>query len=192
MRNATQTRNTTETEITIALQFEGASAIAIETGVRMFDHLLNQFAFHSGCGLQITARSQDGILHHLIEDVAIVLGETISSALGERRGIERYGCTIIPMDDALVRAAVDFGGRAFSRTNLRLADNLIEDFPIIMIPHFFSSLASNARIAIHLDTLAGTDPHHCVEAAFKAFARACKSAWAENASLAVPSTKGRL
>jgi imidazoleglycerol phosphate dehydratase HisB len=191
MRSATRSRETRETKIGVTLNLDGSGPPVIATGLRMLDHLLEQFAFHSGCSLQVRAESLDGIQHHVVEDVAIVIGDALAGALGDRSWIERYGCAIIPMDDALARAAVDLGGRAYTRTELPLGVEQIEGLAASMIPHFFSSLASNARITLHIDLLAGTDPHHCVEAAFKALARACAGAWSQTRS-SVASTKGVL
>jgi len=191
MRSATRTRETRETKITVMLDLDRAGPPVIITGQRMFDHLLQQFAFHSGCDLRIQAESLDDIQHHLVEDVAIVMGDALATALGDRAGTERYGCATIPMDDALVRAAVDLGGRTYARTDLRVNVEHVEGLATAMIPHFFSSLAANARMTLHVDLLAGTDPHHCIEAAFKAFARACATASAQTRA-GILSTKGVL
>lgn len=191
MRSAIRSRETRETKISVTLSLDGSGAPIISTGLRMLDHLLEQFAFHSGCSLQVRAESLDGIQHHLVEDVAIVIGDAVAGALGDRSGIERYGCTIIPMDDALVRVAVDLGGRAHARVELPLGVEQIEGLAAAMIPHFFSSLASNARITLHMDLLVGADPHHSIEAAFKALARACATAWSQTRS-GIASTKGVL
>jgi imidazoleglycerol-phosphate dehydratase len=193
MRKNNRKRVTTETEIVISLDLDEASAPVIETGRVMFDHLLTQFAFHSGCGLRVKARSRDGIEHHLVEDVALVLGDALDEALGERARIERFGTAFVPMDDALVRAVVDLGGRPYARVNVSFAVETIEGFACVLFPHFFSSFALRARIGLHVDLLAGSDPHHCAEAAFKAFARACRAAWTTNQNAAaIPSTKGVL
>lgn len=194
MRSGVCERTSQETIVRVELNLDDSGNREIETGLPMLDHLLAQLAFHSGCDLRIAARSLDAIEHHLIEDVAIVLGRAIDSALAERRGIVRYGSATIPMDDALVRAAVDLGGRAFARIDVRLAQPRVEGLDVVMIPHFFTSLASSARLTLHVDLLAGNDPHHCIEACFKAVARAFSRAWCLEASPdgAVPSTKGIL
>jgi len=176
MRSATRKRETRETRIAVSLYLDQPGPPIIATGVRMLDHLLEQFAFHSNCSLRIQAESLDAIQHHLVEDVAIVLGGALADALGDRAGIGRYGCAFVPMDDALVRAAVDLGGRAYVRTDVPLGVEQIEGLATALIPHFFSSFGNNARMTVHVDMLAGTDPHHCVEAAFKALARACATA----------------
>lgn len=189
MRSARRIRETRETKIAVFLNLDEAGPPVIATGERMFDHLLEQLAFHSGCSLQVRAESLDGIQHHVVEDTAIVIGEALAAALGDRAGIERYGCSTIPMDDALVRVAVDLGGRSYARSELPLNVESIEGLACAMVPHFFSSLAANARLTVHLDRLAGSDPHHCVEAAFKAFARASTAAWAQTRA-GIISTKG--
>jgi imidazoleglycerol-phosphate dehydratase len=194
MRNAGIRRETAESEVRVELALDAFEMPRIRTGVLMFDHLLAQFAFHSRSELVIEASSLDGLQHHVVEDVAIVLGRALSDALGERAGILRYGEATIPMDDALVRAVVDFGGRPFSRIALPIACERIEDLAAPMIPHVISSFAQNARVAIHVDLLAGEDPHHIVEAAFKAMARASARAWSLDRLMPsiVPSTKGLL
>jgi imidazoleglycerol phosphate dehydratase HisB len=179
--------------VAITIELDGCGRLEISTGLPMLDHLLAQFAFHSRCDLEISARSLDGIEHHLIEDIALVLGEALAAALGERRGITRYGWALIPMDDALACAAVDFGGRPFARVRLDVVAQRVEGLEVEMIPHFFSSLARKAGVTLHLDLLAGSDPHHAVEACFKAFARASASAWDQACDAApIPSTKGVL
>jgi imidazoleglycerol-phosphate dehydratase len=194
MRSASLDRRTKESDLRVDLLLDACEPPQIETGVRMFDHLLEQLAFHSGCTLRVRAVSLDGLQHHVVEDTAIVLGRALDQALGERSGIERYGEATIPLDEALVRVVVDFGGRPFARVVLPLACERIEDLAAPMIAHVLTSFAQNARIALHVDALAGSDPHHLAEAAFKALARACAKAWAPSrvTTAAVPSTKGVL
>lgn len=192
MRSAQNERTTNETSVSVQLNLERFAPSEIATGSRMFDHLLAQWAFHSRSELRLTARSLDGIQHHVVEDTAIVLGQALDAALGDRRGIVRYAEVTIPMDDALVRAVVDFGGRPYARTELPLRAEMIEDLSSALVAHVFSTFAFHARIGVHVDQLAGTDPHHCAEAAFKALARACRIAWSVDvaASLTIASTKG--
>ena len=185
-------RITTETEVAVDLSLVHAAPPSISTGIRMLDHLMYQLAFHARWSLTISARSLDGIAHHVAEDVAVVLGQALNERLGDRMGIERYGDSLVVMDDALVRCAIDVGGRAFARTNLGLARPMLEDLATDLIPHVVSSLAVNARIAVHLDRLAGADEHHIAEAAFKALGRAMRVAVAAGAFVGVPSTKGVL
>ena len=193
MRSATRLRQTTETSVRVALALDGEPKARIETGLVMLDHLLGQFAFHARAGLTIEARSLDAIRHHLIEDVAIVLGGALDEALGDRSNVTRYGEITLPMDDALVRVAVDLGGRIYARTALDLRVERIEDLETVMIPHIIGSFAANARATIHVDRLAGDDPHHIAEAAFKALGRACACAWSRDPRFdGVASTKGVL
>ncbi len=193
MRSATRSRQTQETSIRLALALDSTPRVRIETGIVMLDHLLSQFAFHSRLTLDLEARSLDAIRHHVIEDVAIVLGAAIDDALGDRTRITRYGEVTLPMDDALVRVAIDLGGRVYARTSLDLRVERIEDFETVMIPHIISSIAAHARATIHIDRLAGEDPHHVTEAAFKALGRACAQAWTFDQRFdGVASTKGML
>ena len=177
MRSFAYERKTAETVVHAVLTLDSGDAPDVATGVRMLDHLLQQFAFHAPAGLRLSARSLDGLEHHVVEDVAIALGEALRGALGERRSIERFGAALLPMDDALVRVAVDLGGRAYARVALDLACERIEDLTSEMVPHFLASFASHAGIALHVDRLAGSNAHHVVEAAFKALARACAAGW---------------
>jgi imidazoleglycerol-phosphate dehydratase len=186
-------RASNETSVAVAIDLEACGENRIETGVIMLDHLLEQFRFHSGCSLVVAATSLDSILHHIVEDVALVAGQALSQALGPRLGIARFGEATIPMDDALARAVLDLGGRPYARTQLRTQAECVERLDVILIPHFFRSLATTAGLTVHIDVLTGSDPHHCIEAAFKAFAYACRSAWAITSSTqAIPSTKGVL
>jgi imidazoleglycerol-phosphate dehydratase len=177
MRSAHDVRKTKESAVSISLALDAPAQVRVDTGIRMFDHLLEQWAFHARVALDVDARSLDGIVHHLVEDAAIALGCTLSQALGSRAGIARYGCVTLPMDDALVRCSLDFGGRAFARVDLALRRECIEDLPVDLVRHFFASFAANVPAALHVDRLSGEDEHHIVEAAFKALARACRAAW---------------
>ena len=154
--------------------------------------MLEQFAFHSKLDLKIIADSLDGDEHHLVEDVALALGSSFKEAISDKIGINRYGQCILPMDDALVLSAVDFSGRAYSKLDLNISAEKISDFSTILLPHFFNSFAQNSLMTIHVKQLDGLDPHHIVEASFKAFARAIAQAVQKNTSADVPSTKGVL
>jgi imidazoleglycerol-phosphate dehydratase len=193
MRSADRLRQTTETSVELALALDGERSVRVQTGIVMLDHLLAQFAFHARIGLDVEARSLDAIRHHLIEDVAITLGNALDEALGDRSRIARYGEVTLPMDDALVRVAIDLGARIYARTALDLRVERIEDLETVMIAHIIGSLAAHARATIHVDKLAGEDPHHVTEAAFKALGRACAQAWAFDPRFdGVASTKGLL
>ena len=192
MRSFVAERTTTETAVRVEARLDDASDGGIRTGLAIFDHFLNQLAFHGGFRLDVDARSLDGIRHHLIEDVALAIGNALDGALGDRRGIARYACVTLPMDDALVRVAVDLGKRSYSRVDLPLASETIEGLEAALVRHFFCSLAASASLCAHVDVLAGNDPHHAAEAAFKAFGRACRAAWTLDSTQRVPSTKGSL
>lgn len=194
MRSGTCERTTTETSVAVGINLDGTGRREIATGQRMFDHLLEQLAFHGRADLRISARTLDGIQHHLVEDVALALGEAIAEALGDRRGIERYGSMLLPMDDALARVALDFSGRPFARADLNLGVERIEGLDATLIGHFFRSLASKCGLTLHVDLLCVGDPHHAAEACFKALGRALAVAWSVTAAAReiVPSTKGSI
>jgi imidazoleglycerol-phosphate dehydratase len=193
VRSFVAERTTAETSIRVEVGLDRDAGGPLQTGLPIFDHFLHQLGFHGGFYLDVEARSLDAVRHHLVEDVGIAIGRSIDSALGERRGIARYATVTLPMDDALVRVALDLGGRSYARINLAPpgGDN-VEGLEVALVRHFFSSLAGTARICAHVDLLAGSDAHHCVEAVFKAFGRACRAAWAVDPSDPVPSTKGVL
>jgi imidazoleglycerol-phosphate dehydratase len=193
MREGTRTRDTRETAISIRVRIDdGHGCSELATGYRFFDHMLAAFAFHGGLGIAGYARSLDGIEHHLIEDVAIVLGGALADALGEKSGIERFGTAYVPMDDALVRAVVDLSGRPYARIDLPVARERVEDLDVELVGHFFRSLAQALGATLHLDRIDGSDGHHLIEAAFKATARALRAAWHPAATQAPASTKGML
>ncbi len=192
MRNCIRERATNETSVRVEVRLDERGTRAIATGLAIFDHFLEQLGFHGGFHLEVEARALDGIRHHLVEDVAIVLGGALAGALGDRRGIARYATVTLPMDDALIRVALDFGGRSYARVALDPPGGAVEGLEIALVRHFFSSLSAAAGCCTHVDLLAGDDPHHCVEAAFKAFGRACRAAWTVESGTLVPSTKGVL
>lgn len=193
MRKGSCERATEETSVRISIDIDAPVPANIATGYAMFDHLLAQWAFYARAGLSLSAQSFDRIEHHLVEDVAIALGEACCEALGERFGIERAACVVQPMDDALVRCAIDLSGRAYVRVDLGVLPERIEDLSSPLLAHFFQSFGARLRASLHVDRLNGEDPHHVVEAAFKALGRACRAAWARDASMhEIPSTKGCL
>lgn len=192
MRNSLITRKTKETEITVELNLDGQGKYEIQTEFRFFKHMLEQFSYHSGFDLKINAVSLDDDEHHLVEDTGLALGCALAEALGEKKGINRYGQFILPMDEALVLSVVDLSGRAFSKVTAEISDEKISDFSSVLIPHFFNSLAQSAKMCIHIRQLDGSDPHHTVEAVFKSFARALKHAVKIENGDEIPSTKGIL
>jgi imidazoleglycerol-phosphate dehydratase len=194
MRKSEKTRKTLETEVKIELNIDGNGKREIETPIKFFTHMLEQFAAHGGFDLKINVQSHDKDNHHIIEDVAITLGEAFREALGDKTGITRYGSFVLPMDEALSLAVVDLSGRAFSKLEVNVKDERTSDFETVLLPHFFSSFAQSSLSTIHIKMLDGADPHHIIEAVFKSFARALKSACAidEDNKNIIPSTKGLL
>jgi len=184
------TRKTAETEIKVIIDLDGSGIYKITTGSNFMDHMLNLLTKHSGIDLDL--RASGDLKHHTIEDIGIILGEAFNSALGDKKGVQRYGSALIPMDEALARCALDFSGRKALVLELNLnGDYKIEDLAVEDIKHFFNSFAENAKMNLHLHVLYGNDRHHIVEAAFKALARAIKEA-IKLVSNEIPSTKGVL
>jgi imidazoleglycerol phosphate dehydratase HisB len=182
-RRARRLRATAETRIAVRLALDGASRVRVATGAGLYDHLLEQLAFHAGFDLVLEGAGDiETGEHHTAEDAALALGDALDEALGDRRGIARYGDAVVPMDDALARAAVDLGGRPNAELRLEQDPGLAG--------HVLSSLAQAGRLGVHVEAT-GRDPHHTAEAAFKAVGRALRAAVrAEGAG--VPSTKGVL
>ena len=192
LRTASVTRSTKETEINVTLSLDGSGKSSINTGVVFFDHMLTNFSRHSGIDLTLECNGDlDVDDHHTIEDIAIVLGKAIFEALGDKRGIQRYGWSIIPMDEALARCALDLGGRSYCVFAAEFNRPVIQGFSTEMVKHFFVSLSESMKANIHLSILEGENTHHKIEALFKAFAYALKAAVAVTGS-GIPSTKGTL
>ncbi len=195
-RSARIGRVTSETQVLIELNLDGAGVGRAETGVPFFDHMLLQLARHAGIDLTVQARGDIEIdAHHTVEDTAIALGQALREALGDKAGITRFGDALVPLDETLVRVAVDLSGRAYVvHTEPDGMAPLIGTYDTTLTRHFFESLAFAAGICVHLDVLRGRNPHHIVEAQFKAFARALRTAAAPDprSGGAVPSTKGVL
>lgn len=193
-RNAVLERQTHETRIAAQLTLDGKGLGEVETGVPFLDHMLVAFARHGGFDLRLTCRGDLHVDdHHTVEDVAIVLGRCAATALGEARGVQRFGHAYAPLDEALVRCVVDLSGRAFARIALPLRRERIGTLSTENVPHFFRTLATEARWTLHVDVLHGENDHHVVEAAFKALALALRRAVTlhpDNDD--VPSTKGVL
>ena len=189
-RIAKLTRKTKETEILVELNLDGTGKFEIKTGLKFMDHMLILLSRHSGIDLKVKASGD--LTHHIVEDIGILLGECFINALGDKKGINRYGSAFIPMDDSLARCVIDFSGRKALVLELKLNDECdIEDVAIEDIRHFFNSFAENAKMNLHLHLLYGVDQHHKVEAAFKALAMAIKKA-IKITSDEIPSTKGVL
>lgn len=188
-RSAKINRETSETNVSIALNLDGSGASDIETGYKFMDHMLTLLARHSHMDLNIKASGD--LKHHTIEDIGITLGQCILKALGNKKGINRYGFAFIPMDESLARCVIDFCGRKALDLDLQLTECDIEDVAVEDVYHFFNSFAENAKMNLHLHVLYGLDQHHMVEAAFKSLARAIKEA-KQIVSNEIPSTKGLL
>jgi len=195
VRRAAITRKTRETRITLRLALDGKGRYDVATGIRFLDHMLELFARHGGFDLTLQAKGDlDVDQHHTVEDIGIALGEAISSALGNRRGINRAGYFLMPMDETLAVAAVDLGGRIHTVVDLRLKVRKVGDLQAELVTDFFEGFAQGARANVHVKVLYGRSSHHHVEAVFKAFARALRVACARDRRLArmLPSTKGLL
>ena len=195
MRRALITRKTTETQISLTLTLDGKGKYEISTGIRFFDHMLELLTRHGGFDLRLQATGDlDVDQHHTVEDVGIALGEAVSKALGDRRGINRAGYFIMPMDETLGVAAIDLSGRVHAVTDLRLKVRRVGDLEADLVHDFFDGFAQGARANVHVKVLYGRSSHHQIEALFKAFARALRVACARDARLAkmLPSTKGLL
>ena len=192
MRRAEISRKTAETEIYLTLDLDGAAEGGISTGVGFLDHMLTLFSRHAGFGLSVRCQGDtwvDG--HHTVEDVGLALGEALKSALGDKRGIRRYGDIVLPMDEALVLCAVDLSGRPCLRYTAQIPRARVGDFDTELAREFMQALANSAGMALHLRQLDGENSHHIIEAMFKALGRALSEA-AAVVGTEVPSTKGVL
>jgi imidazoleglycerol-phosphate dehydratase len=193
-RSATIERRTGETDVRLALTLEGTGVGTRETGVGFLDHMLDLLARHGriDLDLEVTGDLQTGA-HHTAEDTAIVLGQALDAALGERTGIARYGSATVPMDEARASCAIDISGRPFTLFEADLPAGSTGGFEHELTEEFFRALANSAKLTLHLRVEAGTNAHHMIEAAFKAFARALREASAiDPTETGVPSTKGTL
>ena len=197
-RTARVQRETSESSIDLSIDLDGTGSSDIETGVPFYDHLLTAFAKHSLTDLTVRASGDLEIdVHHTVEDVGIVLGQAVKQALGDKRGISRYGDALVPLDEALAQAVVDISGRPFL---VHTGEPVGFEFHLIgghftgsMVRHIFEAIAYNAALTVHVTVLGGRDPHHIAEAEFKAFARAFRQAKALDPLVTgVPSTKGAL
>jgi imidazoleglycerol-phosphate dehydratase len=195
MRKARIQRNTNETRIDLTLNVDGRGQYEVSTGIRFFDHMLELFARHGGFDLRLQAKGDlDVDQHHTVEDVGIALGEAFDKALGKKLGILRAGYFVMPMDETLGLAAVDFGGRAVAVVDTKVRHRLVGDLQTELVYDFFEGFARGARANVHARVLHGRSNHHKIEALFKAFARALRAACWQDRRLAkmLPSTKGLL
>ncbi|WP_283643505.1 imidazoleglycerol-phosphate dehydratase HisB [Marinovum algicola] len=195
MRTATITRQTAETSISVTLDLDGTGAYDNQTGVGFFDHMLDQLSRHSLIDMTIRAEGDLHIDdHHTVEDTGIAIGQALVQALGNKTGIRRYGACLLPMDDALVRVALDLSARPFLIWNVDLPSPKIGTFDTELVREFFQALSTHGGITLHIDALHGLNSHHITEAAFKSVARALREAVEldPRKADAIPSTKGAL
>ena len=194
-RTAEIRRTTKETDLLVRIDLDGSGHAEVRTGIGFFDHMLEAFARHGLFDLVVQAQGDlhvDG--HHTVEDTGIALGQAVAQALGDRRGIRRYADACVPLDESLVRAVVDVSGRPYLWYQVDIPKwQMLGDFDVFLTPEFFRALVTNAQLTAHIDLLRGDNPHHIVESAFKAFARALDMATSIDPRVqGVPSTKGSL
>ena len=201
MRSATIDRTTNETNINLILDLDGVGKGIIKTNVPFFDHMVDQLTFHSQIDLELRAQGDVEIdYHHTVEDcgiclgkACICLGKAFSEAMGDKKGINRYGFFLLPMDDALIRVALDFSGRSFLSWKVRFPTSSVGDFDLELVREFFNSFSTNSGATIHVEMLDGFNSHHISEAIFKGMGKAIKMAIARDERLdSIPSTKGTL
>jgi imidazoleglycerol-phosphate dehydratase len=194
MRKAEVARNTKETKISVRLNLDGAGNAKIGSGVAFLDHMLEQVARHGAFDLEVSAQGDLHIdAHHTVEDVGITLGQAFAKALGDKKGVRRYGHAYVPLDEALSRAVVDLSGRPGLEYHVKYARARIGDFDVDLVHEFFQGFVNHAQVTLHVDNLKGANAHHHAETAFKAFARALRMAVEADPRVKdVPSTKGSL
>ncbi|RMF90149.1 MAG: imidazoleglycerol-phosphate dehydratase HisB [Methanobacteriota archaeon] len=190
VRTAEIVRKTSETEVQVKLNLDGKGSYRVSTGIGFFDHMLESFARHGSFDLEVTAKGDNE--HHIVEDTGIALGEALKKALGDKKGINRFGQAVIPMDEVLILTSVDLSGRAYTSLDVKFRKKKIEDLSAEMIEHFIHSFASEARMNLHIKFLDGRNDHHKAEAIFKSLAIALRMAVAKDATKGLPSTKGVL
>jgi imidazoleglycerol-phosphate dehydratase len=195
VRTASVTRNTAETEITVSVNLDGKGRSKLATGVPFLDHMLDQVARHGLLDLDIAAKGDLHIdAHHTVEDIGIALGQAVAKAVGEKRGVRRFGHAYVPLDEALSRVVIDFSGRPGLEFNVPFVRARVGEFDVDLVHEFFQGFVNHAQVTLHVDNLRGANAHHQAETVFKAFARALRMAVEPDsrAGGAVPSTKGTL
>ncbi len=195
MRKCEINRATAETDIRLSLELDGSGKSKIDTGCGFLDHMLTLFAKHGRFDLAVTCKGDTQVdYHHTVEDIGIALGTAFADALGDKKGIERYGDTILPMDESLILSAVDLSGRAYLGYDMPIPTEKVGDFDTELVEEFWLGFVRNAACTLHIRMLAGSNSHHIVEGAFKSFARSLRKAVKIDAEFAneIPSTKGVL
>lgn len=193
MRTSTINRKTAETDISLTLNLDGSGKSAVDTGCGFLDHMLTLFAAHGGFDLSVQCKGDTQVDdHHTVEDVGICLGKALEEALGEKRGIARYGFFILPMDESLILSALDLSGRSYLGYELEIPAQKIGTFDTELVEEFFLAFVRQCPMSLHLCKLSGSNSHHIAEGAFKSVARSLKAAVALTGGDAVPSTKGVL
>lgn len=195
MRQTTVTRKTAETDISLTLDLDGSGIATVDSGCGFLDHMLTLFAKHGGFDLTLTCKGDTKVDdHHTVEDIGICLGKALVDALGDKRGINRYGFFILPMDEALILTSLDLSGRSTLCCELELPAQKVGTFDTELVEEFFAALTRSAEMTLHIKQLAGKNTHHIIEGTFKSFARSLKAAVAidEKNADTIPSTKGSL
>ncbi|MCE1161742.1 MAG: imidazoleglycerol-phosphate dehydratase HisB [Thiomonas sp.] len=195
MRTAQVSRHTAETQITVSINLDGTGVSKLSTGVGFFDHMLDQIARHGLIDLDIQAKGDLHIdAHHTVEDVGITLGQALARAIGDKKGIRRYGHAYVPLDEALSRVVIDFSGRPGLEWQVPFTRAMIGEFDVDLTREFFQGLVNHAAITVHVDNLRGDNAHHQCETVFKAFGRALRAAAERDPRMGevIPSTKGSL
>ena len=194
MRTSKIERITKETKINLFLKLDGVGKSTIKTCIPFLDHVLDQLVFHSSIDLELNAEGDIEIdFHHTVEDCGICLGKAFMEALGDKKGINRYGFFLLPMDDALIRVALDFSGRSFLSWKVNFPTNRVGDFDLELVREFFNAFSTNSGATLHVEMLDGFNSHHISEAIFKAMGKSIKIAVAKNKDVEIiPSTKGSL
>jgi len=193
-RTAARTRTTRETDIAVTLNLDGSGVSRIETGIGFFDHMLELFARHALVDIEVRVKGDVHVdYHHTVEDVGLVLGACLNEALGERRGIRRYGFFLLPMDEALCEVAIDLGGRPFLVFVSAMKHHKVRDFEVKLLEEFFRAMSVEARLNLHVRQIYGDETHHVCEAMFKGFARALRMAVeSDPRETGIPSSKGTI
>ena len=195
MRSGSIKRKTTETDISVSLKLDGKGEYKVQTGIGFFDHMLEQLARHSLIDLEVKANGDTHIdYHHTVEDTGIAIGQALTEAVGNKEGINRYGWCLLPMDDTLIRTALDLSARPFLYFDVDMPTDKIGSFDTELVREFFQAISTHAGITLHIEKLHGYNSHHIAEAVFKAFAKSLRYAIEKDSrnAMALPTTKGAL